>query len=152
MKRKKGSIAELKAHLLTCSTTVCQAHQDLLAQQARATALAHEVVGLEGEYERLDDYVDPHATALRDEAAHIAVDAERIRALTQQLEGAKGELFARQSATAAVQQEVEALAPQRQEADAFAQEAMRISKLKDLQVEELGRWCVVSSLFRFFCR
>lgn len=149
LKAKKHAIDLLKKELMELVEKVSLDLEETQNEKVKAVIVSKEIEKLEQEHDLLESWCNP-STASLNELKNVKNDKEaKILELKARLEEVKAEYRIKQSKNSLVEQEILNLTPKRVEAESFASDAMRISKLKDPQIEELGRWYLEMNAFLY---
>ncbi|KAJ3280929.1 hypothetical protein HK104_000311 [Borealophlyctis nickersoniae] len=126
------------AHLIK---EVFSAHEALHKDLGKAQSIADELAEMGEVARRAESQENPRTALLEAEQAAVAEEQKRVDDLEALVDQSKVNLAARSSNNSRLDEEIASLMPRRTEAEANANEALRISQSKDPKVEELGKWC-----------
>ncbi|KAH6599189.1 hypothetical protein BASA50_003217 [Batrachochytrium salamandrivorans] len=150
LKVQKTNFEAQKSEIYELIESTCTAHEQVTLQQKQAVELAEQIVASEAAYQK-ESFIDsPRLAEITQLEKNTLSHQEMLANLRRQVDDQQKILSDQQAKRALLDKDVVRLEAHKQEAHENALEAMRISKSKDPQVEELGKWYqeAISLLYR----
>eukprot|EP00842_Homolaphlyctis_polyrhiza_P006395 jgi/Hompol1/6757/HPOL_005072-RA len=131
LKVHKSAVDQLKAQVSDLAEHISSAYERIHLKKSDLLVMDSGVTSMERQIEAIDHSENPSKVSLQSELA------QKIRSELEETKQRLADVTARREVAKA---RISALQIKKTEAETQAQEAIRISKSKDPQIEELGRW------------
>ena len=130
----------LKSEVMHLAEDVCKTSDRVNLQKAVALELQKDILQLESELEEQGRIENKRPETISSLTEATSLQNAEIEAMKKQISESKQKLEELKAKKAQSEKTVGRLQDKRKEAEKHADEAVRISKIKDPQVEELGNW------------